>query len=72
MRKKELKHKGREQKPKQTKQQRYFHSRDCLMSMAGMPGGGGTPICGLYRYVPPGRAGFLRFIFAPFGNVFPV
>ena len=24
------------------------------------PGGGGTPLCKLYRYVPPHRVGFLR------------
>ena len=42
-------------------------------------GGGGTPIYGLYRYVPRDRVWFLRFsvlkwgiIFAPFGIVFPV
>ena len=45
----------------------------------GEGGGGGTPIYGLYRYVPRDRVCFLRFsvlkwgiTFVPFGIVFPV
>ena len=50
-----------------------------LLSCAYFPPGGGTPIYGLYRYVPRDRVWFLRFSilkwgisFAPVGIVFPV
>ena len=38
----------------------FMKARD--VSLLYMPGGGGTPIYGLYRYVLRDRVGFLRFL----------
>ena len=54
---------------------RYTVFSETHETSRGGGGGGGTPIYGLYRYVPRDRVWFLRFsviIFAPFGIVFPV
>ena len=37
-------------------------SRTCLPLSEKVPGGGGTPLYGLYRYVPRNRVGFLEVL----------
>ena len=41
---------------------KYNGEQNALLQVRGTdPGGGGTPIYGLYRYVPRNRVWFLRF-----------